>query len=125
MPVHAATTAATSNALENIVEPEDEVLPVAAAEGGLDAHEDAVRAAETKTKAVIRFQVAEVQILQARRDLAGVDKQGPVNGGEDLPAIFGLEQQRVVVAKTAAVKPAQIVRAAERPQVIEGHTGAL
>src|SRR5687768_18102610 len=112
-------------ALEDIVEPEDEVRAAAAAECRLDTEEHAVRVSEAEAEAVVGLEIAQVQILDARRDLACVVEDRAVNGREDLPAVFGLQQQRVVVAKTKAVKAAKVVGSAERPLVKEGDTRTI
>src|SRR5687767_9042077 len=113
------------NALKDIVEPEDEVRSAAAAERRLDTEEHAVGAPKAEAEAVVGLEIAEIQILDARRDLAGVVEDRPVNGREDLPAVFGLQQQRVLVAEAEAVKAAEVVRSAERPLVVERDSRTL
>src|SRR5688500_12927239 len=107
------------NALKDIVEPEDEVRPAAAAERRLDTEEHAVGAPKAEAEAVVGLEIAEVQILDARRDLAGVVEDRAVNGREDLPAVFGLQQQRVLIAEAETVKAAEIVRSTEGPLIVE------
>src|SRR5215216_3981175 len=92
-------TALKNTALKNIVEPEDEVPAVAAAECGFHAEEDTVRRPEPESDAVVGFQVLEVQVSDTRRNLAAVVEQRPVHGGEDLPTVLRLQQQRVPVSE--------------------------
>src|SRR5678815_931902 len=113
------------NVLEDIVEPEDEVIAVAAAERRLDAEEDAIRAAETETEPVVGFEIAQVQILEARRHLAGVVEDRAIYRREDLPSVFGLQQERVRIAEAVAMKAAKIIRSTQRRQVVERHLASL
>src|SRR5687768_13280387 len=107
------------NALKDIVEPEDEVRSAAAAERRLDTEEHAVGAPKAEAEAVVGLEIAEIQILDARRDLAGVVEDRAVNGREDLPAVFGLQQQRVLIAEAETVKAAEIVRSTEGPLIVD------
>src|SRR5688572_24598717 len=124
---HAAAATATSTrqaraaSLEDIVEPEDEVLAVTAAERGFDSQEDAVGGAEPESDAVVGFQIAQVQILDPGRHLASVIEERAVHSREDLPSVFRLEEQRVLVAEAQAVEAAKVVGSAKRPLVIERH----
>src|SRR5262245_12993669 len=78
--------AAAEPSLEDMTEPPDEMGATAAAECAFDAKEHAVARAEPEADPVVRFEIAEGQILDPRRHLAGVVEDRAVDGREDLPA---------------------------------------
>src|SRR5688572_3467553 len=96
---HAMETPHAANRLEHIAKPENEVLTGTAAKCSLDAQEDAVSRPESEADAVVRLEVAQIQIFDARGHLARIVEQRAVDGCENLPAVLRLQQQQMSIAE--------------------------
>src|SRR5688572_18310823 len=104
-----------------MTKPEDEMFSAAASEGPLDPKEYAAARTETKSNPVVRLEVAQVQVFEARSHLAGVVEDCPIDGGENLPPILGLQEQHMTVAKAEPPESPEIVRTTERSLQVEGN----
>ena len=97
------------------------MLAVAAAEGAFHAEKYTVVRAEPEPDPIVGLQIAEGQIFETWCHFAGVVEDRAVNGREDLPAVFRLEQQHVTVAKSVPSEAAKIVRPAECSLKVKRH----
>src|SRR5688572_15479599 len=103
---------------ENIVELDGNLVTLMA-ETHIDAHENVVARVEAEAEADIALQMLEIEVRLARIDFACIAKDRHVESTKDLPAIFGIHDQRIVSAKTERPEFPQIVRTAEHGLHIE------
>src|SRR5688572_14710612 len=118
-----AASGNSQRVLEDMAEPQDEVGARGAAERTLDAEEDPIDRAESEADADVGLQIVQIDILETWGDLAGVVEDRAVHGGEDLPAVFRLEQEHVAVTESKVSEAAKIIGAAERSLEIERDFG--
>src|SRR4051812_46112753 len=97
------------------------MLAIATPEAGVDAKDDRVVGVETKAKAVVSFEILEIQIRSGVGDLAGVVEERAVEAAPDLVAVFALREDRVRSAEAIFAEAAQRVVAAERRHQVERH----
>src|SRR5262245_20495981 len=107
--------------LEHAAKDDIQMLPILTPKAGIHPKDDALVGVEAESEAVVLFEVVEIQVGAAVRDLAGVVEQRGVEPAPDLPAILRLPENRVRSAKPVLAKSAQRVVAAERRHEVEGH----
>src|SRR5262249_58308476 len=98
--------------LEARAEREREAHALAGA-GQLDSGQRSVRRVQREADAVGFLQVPQIEVLEARGDLAGVGDQRHVDERTGGPAVLAAEEQPVAIAEAPRWIPAQRVAAAE------------
>ncbi len=81
--------------------------------GQLDPGQRSVRRVQREADAVGLLQVPQIEVLEARGDLAGVDEQRHVDERTGGPAVLAAEEQPVAIAEAPGRIAAQRVAAAE------------
>src|SRR5262245_50641701 len=111
--------------LEHAAKDDIKMLAILTPKAGIHPEDDALVGVETESEAVVFFEVLEVQICRAVRDLAGVVEQRGVEAAPDLPAILRLPESRVWSPRWVLAKSAQRIVPAQRLHEVEGHDVAF